>query len=47
LLGCLLHREGLTPLLAKDGIEALQLVRAGDPTCCWRTCGCRTWMAWS
>jgi two-component system nitrogen regulation response regulator GlnG len=31
LLGCLLHREGLTPLLAKDGIEALQLVRAGDP----------------
>jgi two-component system nitrogen regulation response regulator GlnG len=31
LLGCLLHRAGLTPLLAKDGIEALQLVRAGDP----------------
>jgi len=31
LLGCLLHREGLTPLLAKDGIEALQLVRAADP----------------
>jgi two-component system nitrogen regulation response regulator GlnG len=31
LLACLLHREGLTPLLAKDGIEALQLVRAGDP----------------
>ncbi len=31
LLGHLMHREGLTPLLAKDGIEALQLVRAGDP----------------
>jgi DNA-binding NtrC family response regulator len=31
LLACLLHREGLTPLLAKDGIEALQLVRVGDP----------------
>lgn len=31
LLACLLHREGLTPMLAKDGIEALQLVRAGDP----------------
>jgi len=31
LLGRLVHREGLTPLLAKDGKEALQLVRAGDP----------------
>ncbi|HUY13894.1 MAG TPA: sigma-54 dependent transcriptional regulator [Terriglobia bacterium] len=31
LLGHLVHREGLTPLLAKDGTEALQLVRAGDP----------------
>lgn len=31
LLGHLMHREGLTPLLAKDGTEALQLVRAGDP----------------
>ena len=31
LLGHLVHREGLTPLLAKDGKEALQLVRAGDP----------------
>ena len=31
LLGQLMHREGLTPLLAKDGKEALQLVRAGDP----------------
>ncbi|MGD0773943.1 MAG: sigma-54 dependent transcriptional regulator [Candidatus Solibacter sp.] len=30
-LGYLVHREGLTPLLAKDGTEALQLVRAGDP----------------
>ncbi|MFH1573843.1 MAG: sigma-54 dependent transcriptional regulator, partial [Acidobacteriota bacterium] len=30
-LGCLLHRNGLTPLLARDGEEALQLVRAGDP----------------
>ena len=30
-LGHLMHREGLTPLLAKDGTEALQLVRAGDP----------------
>ena len=31
LLGRLVHQEGLTPLLAKDGKEALQLVRAGDP----------------
>jgi two-component system nitrogen regulation response regulator GlnG len=31
LLGHLMHREGLTPLLAKDGTEALQLVRGGDP----------------
>jgi DNA-binding NtrC family response regulator len=31
LLGHLISREGLTPLLAKDGTEALQLVRAGDP----------------
>lgn len=31
LLGHLMHREGLTPLLAKNGTEALQLVRAGDP----------------
>ena len=31
LLGHLMHREGLTPLLAKDGIEALQLVRGGGP----------------
>jgi two-component system nitrogen regulation response regulator GlnG len=31
LLGRLVHREGLTPLLAKDGKEALQLVRAEDP----------------
>jgi two-component system nitrogen regulation response regulator GlnG len=31
LLGNVLSREGLTPLLAKDGTEALQLVRAGDP----------------
>jgi two-component system nitrogen regulation response regulator GlnG len=31
LLGHLVHRQGLTPLLAKDGTEALQLVRAGDP----------------
>ncbi len=31
LLGHLVHREGLTPLLAKDGVEALQLIRAGDP----------------
>lgn len=31
LLGHIVHRQGLTPLLAKDGIEALQLVRAGDP----------------
>jgi len=31
LLGQLMHREGLTPLLAKDGKEALQMVRAGDP----------------
>jgi two-component system nitrogen regulation response regulator GlnG len=30
-LGRIMHREGLTPLLAKDGREALQLVRAGDP----------------
>ena len=30
-LGHLVHREGLTPLLAKDGREALKLVRAGDP----------------
>jgi len=30
-LGHLVQREGLTPLLAKDGTEALQLVRAGDP----------------
>lgn len=30
-LGHLVHREGLTPLLAKDGKEALKLVRAGDP----------------
>ena len=31
LLGHLFHREGLTPLLAKDGAEAMQLVRGGDP----------------
>jgi len=31
LLGHLVSREGLTPLQAKNGIEALQLVRAGDP----------------
>jgi two-component system nitrogen regulation response regulator GlnG len=31
LLGGVVSREGLTPLLAKDGAEALQLVRAGDP----------------
>jgi two-component system nitrogen regulation response regulator GlnG len=31
LLGNVISREGLTPLLAKDGAEALQLVRAGDP----------------
>jgi len=31
LLGHLFHREGLTPLLAKDGAEAVQLVRGGDP----------------
>ncbi|MGP8258609.1 MAG: sigma-54-dependent transcriptional regulator [Acidobacteriaceae bacterium] len=31
LLGNVVSREGLTPLLAKDGTEALQLVRAGDP----------------
>ena len=31
LLGHLVSREGLTPLLAKDGTEALKLVRAGDP----------------
>ena len=31
LLGHLVHREGLTPLLAKDGTEALQLIRVGDP----------------
>jgi two-component system nitrogen regulation response regulator GlnG len=31
LLGHLVRREGLTPLLAKDGTEALQLIRAGDP----------------
>jgi two-component system nitrogen regulation response regulator GlnG len=30
-LGRVVHREGLTPLLAKCGREALQLVRAGDP----------------
>ena len=30
-LGCLVHRNGLTPLLARDGKEALQLIRAGDP----------------
>ncbi len=30
-LGRLLHRNGLTPLLARDGKEALQLIRAGDP----------------
>jgi DNA-binding NtrC family response regulator len=30
-LGHLVHREGLTPLLARDGKEALKLVRAGDP----------------
>ena len=31
MLGYLMRREGLTPLLAKDGAEALQLIRAGDP----------------
>jgi two-component system nitrogen regulation response regulator GlnG len=31
MLGRLAHREGLTPMLAKDGAEALQLVRAGGP----------------
>ena len=31
LLAQLVHREGLTPLLAKDGTEALQLIRTGDP----------------
>ena len=31
LLGHLFHREGLTPLLAKDGAEAMQMVHGGDP----------------
>jgi two-component system nitrogen regulation response regulator GlnG len=31
LLGHLVSREGLTPLLANNGTEALQLVHAGDP----------------
>lgn len=31
LLGHLVSREGLTPLQAKDGTEALHLIRAGDP----------------
>jgi DNA-binding NtrC family response regulator len=31
MVGHLVSREGLTPLLAKNGMEALQLVRAGDP----------------
>jgi DNA-binding NtrC family response regulator len=31
LLGHLFHREGLTPLLAKDGAEAVQMVHGGDP----------------
>ena len=31
LLGQLVQREGQTPLLAKDGVEALQLIRAADP----------------
>jgi arsenite-transporting ATPase len=31
MLGHLVRREGLTPLLAQDGAEALQLIRAGDP----------------
>src|ERR1019366_8258024 len=31
LLGHLFYREGLTPLLAKDGAEAVQLVHGGDP----------------
>lgn len=30
-LGCLAHRNGLTPLVAKDGEAALQLVRSADP----------------
>ncbi len=30
-LARIMSREGLTPLLAKDGVGALQLVRAGDP----------------
>jgi two-component system nitrogen regulation response regulator GlnG len=30
-LGHLVHHEGLTPLLAKDGTEALKLVRAAEP----------------
>jgi two-component system nitrogen regulation response regulator GlnG len=30
-LARIVHREGLTPLLAKNGQEALQMVRAGDP----------------
>jgi DNA-binding NtrC family response regulator len=31
LLGRLMLGEGLTPLMAKNGIEALQLIRSGDP----------------
>lgn len=30
-LGYLIHHDGLTPLLARDGTAALQMVRAGDP----------------
>jgi len=30
ILARVVHREGLTPLAAKNGVEALQLVRAGD-----------------
>jgi two-component system nitrogen regulation response regulator GlnG len=31
LLGHMVSGEGLTPLMAKDGADALQLIRAGDP----------------
>jgi len=47
LLGQLVQREGQTPLLAKDGVEALQLIRAADPDVVLATSACRAWMAWS
>jgi len=47
LLGQLVQTRGQTPLLAKDGVEALQLIRAADPDVVLADLRMPAWMAWS